>query len=90
MPIRIGPDGTAVYTGTITGDGSAITFTVTHNLGITSGKYDVQVTSSTGAYVFVDWAPVVGNTTTQMRITFATGMAPANNVTYNVVITGIA
>ena len=89
MPINIGPDGRATYTGTITGDGSAITFTVTHNLGITSGKYDVQVTSSIGAYVFVDWAPVVANTTTQMRITFAPGMAPGNGVVYNVVITGI-
>lgn len=89
MPINIGPDGRATYTGTITGDGSAINFTVTHNLGITSGKYDVQVTSSVGSYVFVDWAPVVGNTTTQMRISFATGMAPSNGATYNVVITGI-
>lgn len=90
MPLSIGPDGRATYTGTITGNGTATTFTVTHNLGITSGKYDVQVTSSVGAYVFVDWAPIVGNTTTQMRIAFATGMAPANGVTYNVVITGIA
>ena len=90
MAIRIGPDGTSVYTGTITGDGFAIAFTVTHNLGITSGKYDVQVTSSTGAYVFVDWAPVLANSTTQMSIRFATGMAPSNGETYNVVITGIA
>jgi hypothetical protein len=89
MPIRVGPDGRATYTGTITGNGSAITFTVTHNLGITAGKYDVQVTDSNGKFVFVDWIPTVANTTTQMTFIFAIGMAPGNDVVYNVTITGI-
>ena len=88
MPIQVGPDGRATYTGTITGNGSALAFTVTHNLGITSGKYTVQVTDSNGIFVFVDWRPTTGNTTTQMTFTFAQGMAPANNVVYNVMITG--
>ena len=88
MPIQVGPDGRATYTGTITGTGSALAFTVTHNLGLTSGKYTVQVTDSNGIFVFVDWRPTNGNTTTQMTFTFAQGMAPGNGVTYNVMIPG--
>lgn len=88
MPIRVGPDGRATYTGTITGDGSSTSFTVTHNLGMQAGKYGVQITDTNGVFVFVDWEPTTGNTTTQITFRFATGMAPANNVTYYVVITG--
>lgn len=88
MPIQVGPDGRATYIGTITGNGSALTFDVTHNLGMSAGKYTVEVTDSNGALVFVGWTPKSGSTTTDITLVFAPGMAPANGVVYNVVITG--
>ena len=68
-----------MFRGTITGDGSAKSFTVTHDLG---RMPTVQVYNSSGEQVLPD----ITVTTTTAVLTFNT--APLNAVTYSVVITG--
>lgn len=68
-----------MFRGTITGDGSAKSFTVTHDLG---RMPTVQVYNSSGELVLPD----ITVTTTTAVLTFNT--APLNAVTYSVVITG--
>lgn len=68
-------------TSTLTGDGSTITFTYTHNLG--SQNVHVQIFDSSWNLVLV---AVQNNTSNQTTIVF--GTAPANTVVYNIVVVG--
>lgn len=67
--------------GTITGDGTTTSFTVSHTLGTTDVV--VQVKDSAGNWVIVG---AQATSTTVVTITFAT--APAGAVTYRVVVIG--
>lgn len=70
------------YAGTITGDGSASSFTITHNLG--TRDIIVQVyDGTTYDEIIVD---IVRTSTSAITVGFAT--APAKNATYKVVIIG--
>lgn len=72
----------AKYTGTITGDGTTASFTITHNLG----SRDVVVNVYNGTTyedVIVD---IERTNTTTLTIKF--GSAPAVSQTYNVVVVG--
>jgi hypothetical protein len=69
------------YAGTITGDGSTTSFTVTHSLG----TQDVVVQLQDSSHNVVD-ADIQANSTSQVTVAFA--VAPANTVTYRVVVIG--
>lgn len=69
-----------ITSGIITGDGSATSFTVTHNLN--TRRIIVQFQDSSYAYTDIDWAATTVNAIT---VTFAT--PPANGTTYTVAIT---
>lgn len=69
------------YAGTITGNGSLSSFTVTHNLGTTDVV--VMVMDGSGNQVIVD---VQASSTTAVTVVF--GAAVANAVTYRVVVIG--
>ena len=70
------------YTGTITGDGSARTFTITHSLG----TRDVVI----NLYDGTSYEDVIADTvrTTTSAITVSFNVAPAAGTTYKVVIVG--
>lgn len=72
-----------IYNTTITGNGSATTFTVTHNLG--NANPLIQVYDSSGNVVITDANNNSGSTTSSV-IGFA--VAPANLTTYKVVVVG--
>jgi hypothetical protein len=78
---------TTKYTGTISGNDSATSFTITHNLGsrdVTTQVYQTSATPDTQySEVEVD---IVRTSTSVVTVSFAT--APATGVTYNVVVVG--
>ena len=76
-------DGIKKYTGTITGTGSATSFTVTHNLG--TKNVIVQVYNSSGETVVVD---TTRTSTTAVTLAFKT--APTTSETFIVLILGLA
>ncbi|CAM5772043.1 hypothetical protein LMIY3S_03711 [Labrys miyagiensis] len=69
------------YAGTITGNASTTSFTVTHNLGTTDVV--VMVMDSSGNQVMPD---ITAATTNTVTVAFAT--APGSGVTYRVVVIG--
>lgn len=70
-----------ITTGSLVGDGSATSFTITHNLN--TRRVVVSFQDSSYAYTDMDWAATTVNSIT---VTFA--IAPANGTTYNLAITG--
>lgn len=72
---------TQKYAATITGNGSSTSFTVTHSLG--TQDVVVQVQDSSRNVVYPD---IQANSTSQATISF--GAAPANGVTYRVIVHG--
>ena len=73
------------YTGTITGNGSTTSFTLTHSLGTTAISVSVIGTSSPYNNLVVITDVTTASTST-VTIGFAT--APATGVTFNVVVIG--
>ncbi|WP_162560845.1 hypothetical protein [Methylobacterium durans] len=70
-----------ITSGIITGDGTTVTFTITHNLNTKRIVPAFRDSSDIG--VDIDWTAATVNT---MTVTF--GTAPANGTTYSVAITG--
>lgn len=70
-----------MYTGTITGDGSTTSFTVTHNLANSNPILGVR--DSSHVQVMVDNTGATSNT-----LTLVFSVAPANAVVYNVTVIG--
>lgn len=86
ITIKPGSGGTArKYVGTISGDGSTTTFTVTHSMGTKDVCVSVRGTSSpyTDAVVYPDVKP---NATASVDISF--GAAPASGVNFSVTVLG--
>lgn len=73
----------AFYAATITGNGSATQFTVTHNFGSRDVAVYVYQSASPYAQVFVD---VTSNTNNAVELSFAS--AVANGTSYRVVVMG--
>lgn len=72
------------YAGTITGDGTTTSFTVTHNLGTQNVTWSLADNSTTRITPFVEVdIPSGGNT-----LTFVFGVAPVNALVYNVTVIG--
>ena len=72
------------YAGTITGDGTTTSFTVTHNLGTQNVTWSLSDNSSPRITQFVEVdIPTGGNT-----LTFVFGAAPANALVYNITVIG--
>lgn len=72
------------YAGTLTGDGTTTSFTVTHNLGTQNVTWSLADSSSPRNTPFVEVTiPTGGNT-----LTFIFGTAPTNGLVYNVTVIG--
>ena len=78
-----------VFKGTITGDGNTTAFTLSHNLNLKDEEaYLVCIKDNTGANVYVDDAPTVGNE--KNSITLAFDNAPKSTEEFKVFVLALS